>query len=268
MRSSKLSEKLVLLPETAARNRWDFEEDGGDGPIRDGEEYDRNHFAEQESSHPRKSYAERLPKDRRAEKVSRVTAFCTADGYRLQATSKFLKEQHQARTKLYDECLYVAYHLPLMPGRNGYRVRSSPTLKSPGGKAVLDVEIERSEQRDYHEGYFEYRDGRSEGGTEMILGSPQSSRYIPREGEEHQGREQGYRPSQRDGSPASAEVHEMKAFAEMFVFSYGVVVFWNFTERQEKVFGYPSIRPPRICSLIPTSGCSGRLNVRVNRNQD
>jgi uncharacterized Rmd1/YagE family protein len=26
----------------------------------------------------------------------------------------------------------------------------------------------------------------------------------------------------------------MKGFADMFIFSYGVVVFWNFTEKQEK----------------------------------
>ncbi|KAF8446541.1 hypothetical protein BGX38DRAFT_1250516 [Terfezia claveryi] len=232
VRSSKLSEKLVLLPETSdTRGRWDFEEDSADGPIRDDEEWDRNHHIEQENLHPRKSYAERLPKDRRAEKVSRVTAFCTADAYRLQATSKFLKEKHNARTKLYDECLYVAYHLPLMPGTDGYRVRSSPVLKSPGGKAVLDVEIERSEQRDYHEGYFEYREDGAESSNLLSMGSPETRRFI--RGEEDT-RHEGYRPPTRARSPESVEVHEMKAFAEMFVFSYGVVVFWNFTERQEK----------------------------------
>ncbi|KAF8476190.1 hypothetical protein BDZ91DRAFT_690115 [Kalaharituber pfeilii] len=231
IRSSKLSEKLVLLPETSEpRGRWDFEEDSGEGPLRDDEEYERNHFFEQESRYPRKSYAERLPKDRRAEKCSRVTAFCTADAYRLQATSKFLKEKHSARTKLYDECLYVAYHLPLMPGTDGYRVRSSPVLKSPGGKAVLDVEIERSEQRDYHEGYFEYREDGIEGPNAMSLGSPDIERFATRGHRDHE----GYRPSTRGQSPEPMEVHEMKAFAEMFIFSYGVVVFWNFSERQEK----------------------------------
>lgn len=224
VRSSKLSQKLVLLPETSdTRARWDFEEDNLDGPIRDDEEDDRTHYIEQENRLPRKSYAERLPKDRRTEKVSRVTAFCTADAYRLQATSKFLKEQHHARTKLYDECLYVAYHLPLMSGTDGYRVKSSPVLKSPGGKAVLDVEIERSEQRDYHEGYFEYRDESSEDpGPETRTG-------------EEDVQPEDSRPLTRSRSPESIETHEMKTFAELFVFSYGVVVFWNFTERQEKV---------------------------------
>jgi uncharacterized Rmd1/YagE family protein len=35
-------------------------------------------------------------------------------------------------------------------------------------------------------------------------------------------------------NPANPLVPDAKNFAEMFVFSYGVVVFWNFTEHQEK----------------------------------
>src|SRR5436190_10983577 len=70
------------------------------------------------------------------------------------ATAAFVKDFHGARTKLYDDCLYAAYHLPLLPGRGGYRIRSSPVLKSAGGRAVLDEEIERNERRGYHEEYL------------------------------------------------------------------------------------------------------------------
>lgn len=244
VRSSKLSEKLVLLPETEEEGgRWDYpEDDNDDTPIKDDEEEWRNRLSEVDESpeqRPRKSYAERLPKSRRAEKLSRVTAYCTANSYKLNATSKFLRSKHTARTKLYDECLYCAYHLPLMPGSDGCRVRSSPVLKSPGGKAVLDVQIERSEQRDYHEGYFESaysRAGRTndegEEGDHEQSKSPGDRRYFPdRRGSRG---EESYRPE----SPRESQM-EMKAFAEMFVFSYGVVVFWNLTERQEKAFLCP-----------------------------
>lgn len=243
VRSSKLSEKLVLLPETEEEGgRWDYaEDDNDDTPIKDDEEEWRNRLSEVDESpeqRPRKSYAERLPKSRRAEKLSRVTAYCTANSYKLNATSKFLRSKHTARTKLYDECLYCAYHLPLMPGSEGCRVRSSPVLKSPGGKAVLDVQIERSEQRDYHEGYFESAYSRArrtsgdatDGEEEGDHGQPKSlgdRRHFPdRRGSRD---EESYRPE----SPRESQM-EMKAFAEMFVFSYGVVVFWNLTERQEK----------------------------------
>lgn len=243
IRSSKLSEKLVLLPDTEEEaSRWGYaEDDNEDTPIKDDEEEEwRNQLDWEEDDEsperpPRKSYAERLPKSRRAEKLSRVTAYCTADAYRLKATSKFLREKHSARTKLYDECLYCAYHLPIMPGTNGYRLRSSPVLKSPGGKAVLDVQIERSEQRDYHEGYFEdsYSGQRrtSSDGYGEEDGRSKSQGKMHDFPDDRRDEDQGYRPE----SPKDSHMNDMKEFAEMFIFSYGVAVFWNFSERQEKV---------------------------------
>ena len=152
-RSSKLSEKLVLLPETEGQEddeKVDFDEDEYEGPPTDEELARRT----AKGGPNDKSYAERLPKAKRTDKLSRVTAYCTAQAYKMKSTAEFVKDQHHARTKLYDDCLYTVYHLPLLPGNDGYRVRSSPALKSPGGKTVLDEEIERNEQRDHHEGYF------------------------------------------------------------------------------------------------------------------
>jgi uncharacterized Rmd1/YagE family protein len=187
-RTTKVSEKLVLLPETdqvtqeeeeeeevdeeavrkvaeernldpeivrrqlaLRREQGDFGVDNELAPLLAEEELLRRRRVPPEKA---KSYAERLPKARRAEKLARVTAYCTAQAYKMTSTAAFLKEWHGARTKLYDDCLYVAYQLPLLPGREGYRVRSSAALKNAGGKAVLDEEIERNERRDYHEEYF------------------------------------------------------------------------------------------------------------------
>lgn len=235
-RSTKVSEKLVLLPETATEDqeaeieeKADYDEDNEALPTKDDEEALRRTGGQRG-----KSYAERLPKARRAEKLARVTAYCTAQAYKLKGTAGFLKGKHSARTKLYDDCLYVVYHLPLLPGSGGYRIRSSPVLKSAGGKAVLDEEIERSELRDYGEGYFEEDGGESFGvrGTE----GEESPKRL-----ENDRLPNGYRPNGtgereaavRSTSPSRVATNALK-FAEMFVFSYGVVVFWNFTERQEK----------------------------------
>jgi uncharacterized Rmd1/YagE family protein len=221
-RTSKVSEKLVFLPETDELDdeKAAFESDGQEAPPTDQE------LARRKVGGPYdKSEAERLPKSKRTEILSRVTAYCTAQAFKLQATADFVKKHHNARTKLYDDCLYCVYHLPLLGGTDGYRIRSSPTLKSPGGKSVLDEEIERNERREYHEGYF--------GETES---------YGIR------GNEEGDSPrneSDRSYSPSNRESHKRSispprigpsalSFAEMFVFGYGVVVFWNFTERQEK----------------------------------
>lgn len=277
-RSTKVTEKLVLLPETQTDGAEDIEGEGGEGPavrmldeetvqrlarerniepetlrrqlLDDlaarrqqqrlvGGDFDEDNelaplLAEEERLRRRrvppekaKSYAERLPKARRAEQLPRVTAYCTAQGYKMGPTAAFVKEWHGARTKLYDDCLYTAYHLPLLPGRNGYRVRSSPVLKSAGGKVVLDEEIERNEQRDYHEEYPGEAHEHSVGGGR---GQPATDAVAPPD-------QQPGPHSQTLGKPGPGRPRispNVFHIAEMFVFSYGVVVFWNFTEHQEK----------------------------------
>ena len=236
-RSTKTSEKLVLLPEAVPEvDEKDYfgEEDDG-GPPKDDENYRRP------GREKAKSYAERLPKSRRTEKdLPRVTAYCTAQAYKIQSTAAFIKGRHGARTKLYDDCLYTAYHLPLLPGTDGYRIQCSPALKGAGGRAVLDEAIERSEQRDYYGAYFaEDMEQHSVQGAE----SPQHEQEDPTQATENKAYEKGDQrddrhdsdQSHRPASPANPSVpaHAFD-FAEMFIFSYGVVVFWNFSERQEK----------------------------------
>lgn len=240
-RSTKKSEKLVLLPETLEEEdeKGEFGADGDDkGPPKGDEDY------RQPGREKTKSYAERLPKHRRTEKeLPRVTAFCTAQAYKVQSTATFIRQRHGARAKLYDDCLYCAYHLPLLPGTDGYRLLSSPPVVSAKGGMILDEAIERSEQRNYRGDFDEEEEEHS------VRGDP-----MPDEGEEHehtshydsshhhdQPHANGIRRdstgnySARSASPTGNTVPtDAYRFAEMFVFSYGVVVFWNFTERQEK----------------------------------
>ncbi|KAI1420177.1 hypothetical protein F5Y12DRAFT_152589 [Xylaria sp. FL1777] len=229
-RTTRISEKLVLLPETPDElendedeERIQVEDEGR--PLKD-EERD---VLRKRGGLRGKSYAERLPKFERAEKLARLTAYCTAQSYKMKSTSEFLRKKHDAKTKLYDDCLYTVYHTPLLPGVDGYRVRSRPILKTPGtGKTVLDLEIERSEQRDEHMGYYdEY--GYGEQATSPSNGDNNHRQYPDQAGTTNN--------SHKDGGhvkPVNRFAPDAKQFAEMFVFSYGVVVFWNFTEQQEK----------------------------------
>ncbi|KAF1955183.1 YagE family protein-like protein [Byssothecium circinans] len=224
-RTSKLSEKLVLLPDTHddedENEKGDFDEYGHEGPPTDEELARRS----PKGGPKDKSYAERLPKAKREEKLSRVTAYCTAQAYKMKGTAEFVKTQHGARTKLYDDCLYCVYHLPLLLGNDGYRVRSSPALKSPGGKTVLDEEIERNERREHGEGYFE-----------------DAEEYSVRHenDEEHEEGQRSRRRRQEERDDMSDDQHPSRippnalTFGELFVFSYGVAVFWNFTAKQER----------------------------------
>ncbi|RYO82519.1 hypothetical protein DL766_001513 [Monosporascus sp. MC13-8B] len=227
-RTTRISEKLVLLPETVEQ-----EDDGeAEAVIRETENQDRP-LKDEELDVLRKrgglrgkTQAERLPKPQRAEKFSRLTAYCTAQAYKMKSISEFLREKHDAKTKLYDDCLYTVYHTPLLPGVGGYRVRSRAILKTPGtGKTVLDLEIERTEQRDEHMGYFdEYTFGGNGG-------SPGNGYHGSETDRDHMRRQE----DERHGfTPINRLAPDAKQFAELFIFSYGVVVFWNFTEQQEK----------------------------------
>ena len=246
-RTTKISEKLVLLPEAPDERDEEGESDeelARLASILQGSEDENRPLKDEELDVLRKrggirgkSYAERLPKVQRGEKVSRLTAYCTAQAFKMKAAAEFLKTKHEAKTKLYDDCLYAVYHLPLLPGVDGYRLRSRPILKTPGtGKTVLDLEIERSERRDEHEGFWdEYSFG-----PQGLGHSPNSGPLLQQTASAPDAL--GHSPgASGDGdgghavfSPINRLVPDVKHFGEMFVFSYGVVVFWNFTEHQEK----------------------------------
>ncbi|KAK9416455.1 putative DUF155 domain-containing protein [Seiridium unicorne] len=226
-RTTKISEKLVLLPETDEQGGGSDEEnevilkDDDEAPPTD-EELD---ILKKRAGRRGKTDAERLPKGQRTDKVSRLTAYCTAQSYKMRSTSEFLRKKHDAKTKLYDDCLYSVYHIPILPGVDGYRVRSRPILKSPGtGKTLLDLEIERSERRDEHMGYEEYHYDMHAEENGSRFSSDNRGRDLNRP----------QRDEQHSVSPVNRLAPDAKNFAEMFVFSYGVVVFWNFTETQEK----------------------------------
>lgn len=241
-RTTKISEKLVLLPVTdeSVEEDEDLEgealanlslQDEAGRPLRD-EELD---VLRKRGGIRGKSYAERLPKMQRTDKVSRLTAYCTAQAFKTKETAEFLKKKHEAKTKLYDDCLYAIYALPLMNGIEGYRVRSRPILKTPGtGKTVLDLEIERSEQRDHHEGYFDHvaytsaTEGSGNGHSAFADASPPPNEGVLSPQSSYTPMDEGISSQMNRLAP------DAKNFAEMFVYSYGVVVFWNFTEHQEK----------------------------------
>ncbi|PHH67095.1 hypothetical protein CDD81_4490 [Ophiocordyceps australis] len=236
-RTTKISQKLVLLPETEQQDEETADDevesesvlarrvvqDEEAGPLRD-EELD---VLKKRGGIRGKSYAERLPKMQRKDKISRLTAYCTAQAFKVEATSEFVRKRHEAKTKLYDDCLYAIYALPLLNGTDGYRVRGRPMLKTPGtGKTVLDLEIERTEQRDHQQGYFE----------DDAYSTPESPERAARgSGSTSFGEEEPRREAQEElPSHMNRLAPDGKNFAELFVFSYGVVVFWNFTEHQEK----------------------------------
>lgn len=251
-RSSKTSEKLVLLPETSEetdeKDLEDFEEDEGAGPPKDHEIQRRKQKLARG-----KSDAERLPKSQRNTdaQLARVTAYCTAQSYKLRSTAQFVRDQHGAKTKLYDDCLYCVYQLPLLAGSEGCRVRSSPVVRNPGGRSVLDEQIEANEQRQYRDGWIGESEEYSIRGNEYAqqLSTLQQNADQEMALNEEPGSEmhdwQSEQESGKHGSIGSSgfsfpspqmpkSTSDAYTVAELYIFSYGVAVLWNFTPNQEK----------------------------------
>ncbi|KAK5155115.1 Sad1-interacting factor 3 [Recurvomyces mirabilis] len=287
VRSSKISERLVLLPETneeggtGEKDGFEEDEEGEDAPP-DDEALARRRSGGAAGG---KTDAERLPKSQRTAEaqLARVTAYCTAQSYRLRSTAQFVREQHAARTKIYEDCLYCVYQLPLLGGSEGFRVRSSPVVKNPGGRSVLDEQIEANERRNFREGWegdsveFSVRgdgggregfgghgDGDDGHGSRPDMGERGDSGEVglgEEEGDGRQEMDEGWRNGSTDAgegheggngghsdhndesslattlslpSPQPSISPDAHTVAELFIFSYGVAVLWNFTPNQEK----------------------------------
>ncbi|KAM3425648.1 hypothetical protein BST61_g7593 [Cercospora zeina] len=247
-RSSKTSEKLVLLPETTEEDAAEgdsFSDEDDSAPPRDDELRKRR-----QGQRRGKSEAERLPKSQRIAdpQLARVTAYCMAQSFKLRSTAAFIRDQHGAKTKLYDDCLYCVYQLPLLGGSDGYRVRSSPYVKHPGGRSVLDEQIEANERRQYREGWGEESEEYSVRGhhSEYQPSPPVETDHMlqddhrEEDGGWDQEREAGRRESSDSNSgfsfpsPHSGINPNAHTVAELFIFSYGVAVLWNFTQNQER----------------------------------
>ncbi|CAI2163641.1 12431_t:CDS:2 [Funneliformis geosporum] len=158
LRTTKTSQKLVLLPEEASIPTLIIEETSDDAetpvtpiiPVP----------AAWDSTN-----AERMSKEVRDNKhYPRVTAYCTAEGFYLGLLIDFLKKRHNVHPKLYDECLYAPYHFPLVSGRNS-KIASSSAIKSPNGYTFMDRQIENYENINDISHYFTVEEGEASSST-------------------------------------------------------------------------------------------------------
>ena len=103
-----------------------------------------------------RSDAENMTKRERGEnRLPRLTAYATAEGYRLKLLQAFLKREHGVGVvRVFDDCVYAVYHMPLLPGYGAStKVRSSPNVKSPGGVSLLE-RMTMAEDAGYNDSYF------------------------------------------------------------------------------------------------------------------
>ncbi|KAF5984330.1 putative RMD1-protein required for meiotic Division [Fusarium bulbicola] len=220
-RSTKKTEKLKLLPNTDLDDPED-EESGRDVYS----QYTRikDPAARRDAAKLGKADRDRLP---------RVTAYCTANRYEMEALMRFLKGRGKTRganPKLIDECIYTPYNYTSKNARSRDPVQNYERRHSTGGDAI-DVAQQRSDLADLpleeagseahgHNGHA-HNDANSNGNGSHI----DSADLLGSAVEDHD--------SISETNPDfDTQVHTPEAF----LFDYGVVVIWGMTEAQEARF--------------------------------
>ncbi|KAG2205945.1 hypothetical protein INT47_005263 [Mucor saturninus] len=306
LRSTKVSQKLVLFPQSSADDAdttmkstlpidahpssssdttmgMEYLEE--EQPLRTSMDDHQHQQWQDEQRQPRtagvplpiewtfgsRTPAERMTKDERElALLPRAAAYCTGEGYDLTRLRPFLRQHHRVSPRLYDECLYAAYHFPLRTLRpdkdNLYNIK----VRSNAPKAPQRHNTNDEEEMDYDEDHFNMT---AEAPTivQPRPGQPFPEYYMKEEQEDEvrQQQEQEQRLldefqkqqeevpegifdnpfSQENDIPISSppllsptveqEEKELKPVrepfkgGEVFIFDYGVVVFWNFRRAEE-----------------------------------
>lgn len=180
--------------------------------------------------------AARLGKDDR-DKLPRVTAYCTANSYRIDDLMRFLKGRAKTKgtqPKLFDECIYTPYSYREKSATGRRRlsreeqqqheqevteIRSQPQRRF--SDSAIEVEEHSDRQRE------NLIDMQADGSAAMDAGEPSSPSH-----QVFTQREQEERPAMQQSPDFDTVVH----VPEVFLFEYGVVVIWGMTAGQEQRF--------------------------------
>lgn len=174
VRTSKVSGRHVLLPSESQLAPLP-EQASQDGESDEEEEEEEDDAAPTPEPRPRRRapprgprrkgpvyYAfERMPpQERIATQLPRLTSYAISASIHLPTLLGFLRREHSVRPRLYEECAYVLYFKPLLPGFGRTSVRSSrePRSGSPGAESRHEREIVAHEESGYVGSYFEPHD--------------------------------------------------------------------------------------------------------------
>ncbi|VVT58216.1 uncharacterized protein SAPINGB_P006095 [Magnusiomyces paraingens] len=150
---------------------------------------------------PARKDAERLGKAHRSV-LPRVTAYCTASSYRMKEITRYLnsRRQYKAAPKLFDECLYTPYTYKRDDKTGGGGGAYNLSANSSSGTVVASS-------------------------TTSSSTSPTSSSYTERLN--------GLMRLDDEGGEIDVE---LTGHSDVFLFEYGVAVFWGFSEAEERRF--------------------------------
>ncbi|KAL2357794.1 hypothetical protein BJ546DRAFT_961960 [Cryomyces antarcticus] len=215
-RSTRTVQKLKLLPNP---------EHGDDGPDEESGRDVYSQFTRIKDPTARRDAARLGREDR--ERLPRVTAYCTAGGYRLDELMRFLKGRGKSRgaqPKQFDECIYTPYHY----GKSGAEKGVSTVVKSRPLRRYSDsaVEVEENAERRRED----IIDLHTSAGDISLDGTGESS--IP----ETQLHSPSLLADAQQSEPENPDFDTTVHTPEVFLFDYGTVVIWGMTLAQEQRF--------------------------------
>ena len=222
-RSTKNIEKLKILPNPEPDDEGPDEESGRD--VYSQFTRIKDPMARRDAARLGKADRDRLP---------RVTAYCMAQGYRLDGILKFMKSRNRTRganPKLFDECLYSPYDYDHLKKSHARREeRSQSPIQERLARVMASPRIKPGERR-YSDSAVEVEDNNAQRREDLIdlqneIGPPEAI-HVGDAGEiavmdSHSHHE----------SELSTEVHT----PEVFIYDYGTVVIWGMNTTQEQRF--------------------------------
>ncbi|KAJ5907730.1 hypothetical protein N7495_000412 [Penicillium taxi] len=210
-RTTKKAQKLKLLPDPVTA---EDEESDTDFPR---EVYSQITRIKEPAA---RSHAARLGKADR-DRIPRVTAYCTANSYRLEGVIKFLKSRSKTRganPKLYDECVYSPFDYQFEEKQNDIRIHLSATGNGYYG---------RNSERRYSDSAVEVEDKTTSRREDLIDFHEEAGRA---------GDSSTDHPAITPQSEETFEIDITIHTPEVFLFDYGTVVIWGMTPAQESRF--------------------------------
>ncbi|KAG8624837.1 hypothetical protein KVT40_007904 [Elsinoe batatas] len=215
-RTTRTAQKLKLLPNP---------EHGEDGPDEESGREVYSQFTRIKDPTARRDAA-RLGKDDR-DKLPRVTAFCTANTYRLDDLMRFLKGRIKTRSaapKLFDECIYTPYTYAKAERRSDQQARAE--VHSTQQRRFSDSALEVDEHAERQRGdLIDLQRENSRDGEVIIGDSSTTEEVAPSASTPDLG-------EQQNSPDFDTSVH----IPEVFLFEYGVVVIWGMSVKEEQRF--------------------------------
>ncbi|KAI5285484.1 hypothetical protein KEM54_000533 [Ascosphaera aggregata] len=217
-RTTKKTQKLKLLPNP------ERDDEGEEELIEDGVPQDVYSQIRRIKEPTARRDAARLGKSDR-DRLPRVTAYCTASAYALEAVVRFLKSRAPTRgaaPRLFDECVYSPYKYDYDRSKNrSAKQHRSSTNGNPEGAVMerrhSDSEIEVEDHRKQHrEDLINLEDEQPE--------NPPITHDVNRDVSRHM--------EAPDGPVLDTTVDT----PEVFLFDYGTVVIWGMTPTEETRF--------------------------------